>query len=257
MEDDIGQIRYSHDTREARPDTRGNISGCARAGVFVGAYDKRVFSTESLSSLVSRLDSLLEQGAALKSDATSRVCRIEWDGRELVAKRFNHQGLVHSLRHTLKGSRARRGWRNGRRLLGLGIPTAKPLAYVEHHRGPLIWQSYLISENVQGDSLRHVLRDQGLGPSEQTEVVRQVTTLVDHMRRHRIVHGDLKDTNILITRKGPVLMDMDGLRVNVCRPVFGILSKKDSKRLHESMQSYMRPSGTSKSTDRAEQPHQD
>lgn len=177
--------------------------------------------------LMEQIDSLMDGGEILKRGNTCYVSRLTWNGRDVVAKRYNHKGLVHSVRHTIKRSRARRGWLHAHRLGMLGISTPKPLAYVEQRKGLLVWKSYLVTEYVKGQKLYDFLRDNERGEEERSKVIQQVKDLLDKLGKYRITHGDLKHTNILVTDDGLVLTDLDGMRVHRWNWTYKIKRAKD------------------------------
>ena len=109
----------------------------------------------------------------------------------------------------------------------LQIPTPKPLAYVEQRKGPLLWQSYLITEYVKGQNLYHFLRDDNVIEEECSKAIRQLKELMDKLGKHRIAHGDLKHTNILITDTGPTITDLDGMKVHKWNWFFKIKRDRD------------------------------
>jgi len=172
---------------------------------------REVCDAPGFSDFVINLDQLMEQGRILKKGNTSFVSHINFARREIVVKRYNHKGFIHSLRHSLKGSRARRCWLHAHRLGIVGVSTPPPLAFIEEWRGPLVWQSYFVTEYVHGKKLHDFLRPGQRTANEQAEIHRQVQQLVRKLGENRITHGDLKHTNILITERGPVLTDLDSM----------------------------------------------
>jgi serine/threonine protein kinase len=170
----------------------------------------------------------MDKGQILKDGNTCYVSHLHWNGQDVVVKRYNHKGLVHSLRHCIKGSRARRGWLHGHRFRMLKIATPKPLAYIEQYKGKLIWQSYLVTEYVKGQKLYDFLQDDKINSQRRSNAIQQVKKLLDKMGKHHITHGDLKHTNILITKNGPVLTDLDSMRAHRWNWIYQLRRKKDS-----------------------------
>jgi tRNA A-37 threonylcarbamoyl transferase component Bud32 len=173
----------------------------------------------------------MNEGRVLKDGNTSYVCRLRWNGRDIVVKRYNHKGLVHSLRHTIKGSRARRGWLYGHRLGMLNIPTPKPLAYIEQRRGPIVWTSYLATEYIEGKNLYNFLADDSVAEQQRSRAIKRIEELLDKLDKHRIAHGDLKHSNILITAGRPILTDLDAMKVHRWKWTYRIRQRKDLLRL--------------------------
>ena len=179
---------------------------------------------------IRRLDALMDTGQILKDGNTCYVSRLSWNRKDVVVKRYNNKGLIHSLRHTIKRSRARRGWLHGNRLRMLNIATPKPLAYIERRKGLLIWQSYLITEYVEGQKLWHFLRDDNVTERQKLEGIRQVVTLLDRLWSYRTTHGDLKHMNVMIAKDGPVLIDLDGMIVHKWKLLYRNKQAKDMER---------------------------
>jgi tRNA A-37 threonylcarbamoyl transferase component Bud32 len=180
---------------------------------------------------IKQIDSLMDKGRILKDGRTCYVSRVAWNGKDVVVKRYNHKGLIHSLRHTIKRSRARRGWLHAHRLRMLNIATPRPLAYVEQRKGPLLWKSYLVTEYVEGQRLYDFLRDSKIGQEERSRVTGKVKELLNRLGEHRISHGDLKHSNILITDNDPVLTDLDGMKVHKQNWTYQRRRTKDHARL--------------------------
>ena len=178
-----------------------------------GVFDGRFAGAELMPQFVRVVDTLMQEGQVLKSDHASFVSRVLWNGQDAVVKRYNHRGLWHSFRHTLKGSRAQCNWRNAQRLLSLEIATPEPLAYVDHYRGPLLWQSYFVARFVAGPQVHQILRDQSVAAGQKQRVHDQVLDLLRRMAEHGISHGDMKHTNILYDGAGVVLTDLDAMRI--------------------------------------------
>jgi tRNA A-37 threonylcarbamoyl transferase component Bud32 len=158
--------------------------------------------------------SLINGGEDIKTSSISDVYRTQWAGRDVVVKRYNHVGLGHSLRHSIKGSRARRSWTNGQRLLQLGIPTPRPLAYIDEYRGALLWRSYIVTEFVDGRRLSELLEDDRVPHGAKRRLISQVLRLIDRLSVHGINHGDMKHTNILCLPGKVVLTDLDSVETH-------------------------------------------
>jgi len=200
----------------------------------IAVFD-RAFCTDNGTAnpvdFVRQIDALMDKGQILKNDSTCYVSRLSWNHTDIVVKRYNHRGLIHSLRHTIKTPRARRGWLNAHLLGVLNIATPRPIGYIDRRRGLLTWKSYLITEYVQGQILHHFLRDVNVTQERRSAVAKQVAELLDKLGKYRITHGDLKHTNILITETGPVLTDLDAMKVHRCNWWFKIKRSKDIARL--------------------------
>lgn len=179
---------------------------------------------------IGRLDALMDGGQVLKDGNTCYVSRLSWNGKDVVVKRYNNKGFIHSLRHTIKKSRARRGWLHGHRLGMLNIATPEPLAYIEQRKGFLIWKSYLVTKYVKGKRLYDYLRDDNVTQEQRSTTTQQVKNLLNKLAKYRVTHGDLKHSNILVTKNGPVLIDLDSMKVHKCRWAYQSRQIKDHER---------------------------
>ena len=190
--------------------------------------------TEPLD-FVGQIDELMAGGEILKNGNTTCISRFTWNGRDIVVKRYNHKGLFHSLRHTVKRSRARQGWLHAHRLGALDVTTPKPLAYVELLKGLLVWKCYIVTEYVEGQNLYHFLRDKNVGDKQRSAAIQQIQEVLGKLGEYRITHGDLKHTNILITDNGPVLTDLDGMRVHKWNWTCNLRQAKDLAHLEKNI----------------------
>ncbi len=181
---------------------------------YTGQADEGFATDEEIVRGMDDLEACLQQGRSIKAGGPIDVCRATWRGRDVVIKWYKHVGWMHSLRHSFKGSRACRAWANGRRLLRLGISTPQPLAFLDEHRGPFLWQSCLITEYVDAPVLSCVLRDECVSEGRKRRLVHQTLRLIDRLGSYGISHGDMKHTNILCPGSRIVLADLDGMKVH-------------------------------------------
>ncbi len=208
-----------------------------KAGRCLAVLDRCFCRDTEPADFIKQIDSLMDRGQILKNGRTSYLCRLRCNGKDIVVKRYNHKGLFHSLRHTVRACRARKGWLSANRLLMLNIPTAKPLAFIENYRGPLLWQSYLVTEFVDGQSLSSLLQDNNLADQTRLEKINEARLLLDSLAEHRITHGDLKHSNIFFTDSGPVLIDLDAMTAHRWNWYFQLKKRRDLQRFERNMSS--------------------
>jgi hypothetical protein len=71
---------------------------------------------------------------------------------------------------------------------------------------------YLVLEFADADSLARILaRRRSLPPDVAVGIVREVALALEHAHRRGIIHGDIKPSNVLISRDGRVLVSDFGL----------------------------------------------
>ena len=196
----------------------------------VAVFDKNFCCRAEPLDFTDHIDTLMDEGQVLKNGNTCYVSRFVWNGEDVVVKRYNHKGFFHSLRHTIKRSRARSGWLHAHRLGMLEVSTPEPLAYIEKRKGFLVWKSYLVTRYVEGQRLYDFLRDDNVTQQQRSTTEQQVQNMLTKLQEHRITHGDLKHSNILVTKNGPVLIDLDGMKVHKFRKVYQNRQTKDLER---------------------------
>ena len=200
---------------------------------FSGIFSKSFCIETEAIDFINRIDILMTKGHILKNGNTSFVSHITWNNKDIVIKRYNHKNFFHSLRHTIINSRAKRNWLHAQKLTMLGIPTPKPLAFIEKRKGPILWNSYYITEYIKGPNLHVFLNDKSISENQHISTINQVEKIFNKMSDFLITHGDLKHTNILISEKGPILTDLDSMKSHKLNMFYKIRRKKDIKRFQK------------------------
>ncbi len=89
---------------------------------------------------------------------------------------------------------------------------ARAVAKLNHHNvvqvhsvGQVKSQLYMITELVQGKSLKELMAEQGpMTEQRALDIIRQVTSALMEAERQHIVHRDIKPQNIMVTQDGTV-----------------------------------------------------
>jgi serine/threonine protein kinase len=108
----------------------------------------------------------------------------------------------------------------------LGIPGVRPIALLEKRWGPLSFTAYFVAESVQGPDARAYFKE----TVPRDKDLQKMAQIVVALKSQRIAHGDLKDTNFLMSDKGPVLIDLDSMRQYSSESVFRRAARKDRQR---------------------------
>ena len=199
-------------------------------GEYTGMFDQAFCNKAELRDFIEQVDLLMDGGQVLKNGQACCVSRVRWNDKDVVVKRYDHQGLFHSLRHTIKKSRARRGWVWGHELEAMNIPTPRPLAWIEQRKKGLVWKSYLVTEHVEGPNLHYFLRDEKISEQERWRKADDVLELVKRMGQYHISHGDLKHSNILVAGNSVTLTDLDSARMHRLSWTYNVRRAKDVAR---------------------------
>ncbi|HSG88976.1 MAG TPA: lipopolysaccharide kinase InaA family protein [Pseudomonadales bacterium] len=192
--------------------TPGDLSLAFGRGALRGRRDPD-FGGPALSAFLKAPDALLEGDEVLKDDASARVVRRRMEGRDVVIKRYRYPDALRALRRAPRASRARRSC-EGAALLGtFGILAPTPLAWVERRVGPLCTASWSISACVEGLEAPAALASAAADAPRRARLVDALAALVMRLQAARIVHGDLKATNLLVTAADEVvLLDLHAVR---------------------------------------------
>lgn len=204
-----------------------------KTAVYKGFYLKAFCSKEDAASLLGQIEGLMETGVVLKDDTATRVVRCTYNGWDIVVKRYNHQGLWHSLRHTIKGSRAQKNWTLGHLLTKANIASPDPLAMIEERKFGLIQQSYIITSYVEGPLLHDVMNGGGYSPQEQQTIMEKAEKLIEKLRHHQMTHSDMKPANMIICQGEPVLIDLDSMQQHHSRFFFEYRYRKMVRYFHQ------------------------
>jgi tRNA A-37 threonylcarbamoyl transferase component Bud32 len=148
---------------------------------------------------------------SLKDSPSSHVIEAELKSgeatRPVVLKRFAVTCWHDPLVSLVRTPPAQRSWLNGHRLLGCGIPTARPLAVLGRQRLGLMREGYLMTERLAGacDLLQYVAHLGALPPSERrgrlNQLIEQVARLIRDLHQRRFSHRDLKAANVLVAAR--------------------------------------------------------
>ncbi|MEN8128096.1 MAG: lipopolysaccharide kinase InaA family protein [Planctomycetota bacterium] len=214
------------------PQTHWNCQ-TARANRYSGIFLTDFAKSDTAAQLFGQIEDLTKTGTVLKDDVSTRVVRSMYNGWDIVIKRYNYQGFWHSLRHTIKGSRAKKCWRFGHLLTAVGIPCAAAIGVVEERRFGMIHQSYIINAFVAGPLLHALMNDPDCSPQEQRSIVQKAEGVLEQLGRHRLTHSDMKSSNMIISGGAPVLIDLDSMRQHRQGPYFRNRYKKMLQTFHQ------------------------
>lgn len=175
-------------------------------------------------------DALLDRGHMFKTGGAASVARVEVNGRALVIKRYNIKDLAHWFKRFWRPSRAWHSWREGNRLMFLGIATPKPLALLETRFFGLRNKAYLVTEFLPGpDIIERFAPYVTSGDAPESELV-ALDQLFEQLVRERISHGDLKGHNVFWHEDRWALIDLDAMCQHTSQASFATAFARDRAR---------------------------
>ena len=194
------------------------------------------FCEHQEADFVDWLEHVQDHGQVIKDDKKAILIRSRFDGKELVVKHYQYIGVIHCLGHALTRSRARCSWQASLKMAALNVPTPTALACVQRSRYGIVYDSYFVYEFEEGF---HLGDHAWFRPIEEFYCEpyyhQVIETILSPLKTHRISHGDLKMPNILMTPRGPVLIDLDQVRFHRSRPAFARRHLRDLKRFRSDL----------------------
>ena len=195
-------------------------------------YD-RSYNTGKMVRFLTDPDTLIDTNRLLKDGNTATVALVEVDCQRLVVKRYNIKNTWHAFKRSPRPSRAWKSWRNSHRLALLGIPTPKPIAFMEKRWGPFRSRAYFITEYVEGIHLHRLLRSGAMTEKNLKGLVERFVRMLQLFVDASLSHGDFKATNFLVAGEQIWVIDLDGMREHRFRWPFRQAFKRDCKRFME------------------------
>lgn len=206
---------------------------CSLFSVSDGPFGLRAIRREEEAAMLpvlDRADALIDSGHLYKTGGAASVAKADVAGRPLVIKRYNIKNFAHWLKRFWRPSRAWHSWREGNRLLFLGIATPKPLALLEQRLFWLRRKAYLVTEYLPGpDIIERFAPYVASGEAPENEL-QALDTLFAQLLRERISHGDLKGHNVFWHQDRWALIDLDAMCQHTSAGTFAAAYAKDRAR---------------------------
>ncbi len=189
---------------------------------------RRDFLDGNTAEFVSNIERYMAAGQPLKEGNSATVVKTEVAGKPIVIKRYNMKSAGHFLRRCLRPSRAAVSWRNANLLEFIGLPTAKPIGFIENRQFGLRQTAYFICDYVGAEELSSLYTQRAPTQDELGQIKRIFSTL----QQEQISHGDLKASNLLRDEHGQVfLIDLDAMNgAHRCRHTFEKAFAEDKRR---------------------------
>ncbi|OUM08937.1 serine/threonine protein kinase [Pseudomonas syringae] len=180
--------------------------------------------------VLDQADALLDKGHLYKTGGAASVGRVEANGRALVIKRYNIKNFSHWLKRFWRPSRAWHSWREGNRLMFLGIATPKPLAVQEQRFLGLRSKAWLVTEFLDGpDIIERFAPHVESGDAPEAELL-ALDQLFAQLIQERISHGDFKGHNLFWHKDRWAMIDLDAMQQHGSQSSFASAYARDRAR---------------------------
>lgn len=165
-----------------------------------------------------------------KYGSRSVVGTIDVGGERVVLKYYYPRSPLKRMTYGVLGSRAWRSWVTGVELGNIGVPTPAPLAFSEWKLagGLLLDRSFLAVRHAAGTDLRTFVSAHAGDRAKLDAVADNLKKVFALMAAHRIAHGDLKATNIIVGENHDVtFIDLDAASVRTPEARWARLRERD------------------------------
>ncbi len=209
--------------------TAGNKLVCHREWGRFAMY-QRALATPAFEAFIRDPDSFFYQGRMLKDGDSTTVMAITLDGQTYVVKRYNLRNVWYGIRRLFRPTRAWRCWSSAHMLQTFGVATPAPVLMLERRWGPLRRQAYYMTALVEGPDVLQFVGDEPINSARWQQTLARFRDLLQTMREHHVVHGDMKATNFVVTDDALVVLDLDATREVRNRRAFRHYFNRDIRR---------------------------
>jgi tRNA A-37 threonylcarbamoyl transferase component Bud32 len=183
-----------------------------------------------MKKLITDPDSVISSSRLLKDGNSATVALAEVNGKLLAIKRYNIKNFGHALKRCSRNTRAWSSWLNAHRLELLGIPTPKPIAFLERRWGPFRSTSYYISEYIDGTDLYRLITSDRSKEINIESLSIKFGEMLKLFADANMSHGDFKATNFIVADEKLYIIDIEGMREHSCRWSLRRSLKRDCRR---------------------------
>ena len=176
------------------------------------AMYQRALATPGFETFIRDPDSFFYQGRMLKDGDSTTVMAITLDGVTYVVKRYNLRNFWYGIRRLFRPTRAWRCWCSAHMLQTFDVATPAPVLMLERRWGPFRRQAYYVTALVEGPDVLQFVGDEPINSARWQQTLGWFGDLLQTMKAHRFVHGDMKATNFIVTSDALVVLDLDATR---------------------------------------------
>ena len=125
---------------------------------------------------------------------------INYNSIDTVVKAFKIPNIINQFAYSyIRGSKARKSYQNGIKLIELGVNTPTPIGYIEFYKFTFLKESFFVSKHQPYDFLiREPLYDENFNDRE--DIIKQFTSFTYSLHEKDIYHKDYSAGNTLVMR---------------------------------------------------------
>ncbi|MFN7097497.1 MAG: lipopolysaccharide kinase InaA family protein, partial [Gammaproteobacteria bacterium] len=187
----------------------------AQSGLTLRSICERDQSKTMLPALLPLLDrKLKDQSLAdgvYKTTAYETV-KLPIKDSTVMVKRYAVRNLYEGFLHGLGFSKARKEWLNAHSLALIRVPIVNALAYCEKGIFPWFGKTFLVTEFVEGISLKEFVLLNEHDNEALTNVFESLAFTFEKLARSLITYGDMDANRFLVTKQGVLLTDFDKIK---------------------------------------------
>jgi len=147
------------------------------------------------------IDNFLMNAEIIKNGNTCTVFRVD----DLIIKRYNIKSIWHFIKMQFIKSRGKNSWQISNTFQLHNLPCPKPFFYFEKRFLFFKLTSYFAMERIDGVSI--VSYQESLKNKLQIEKLKKnIFKLFNKLMHYKFIHGDFKETNILVDKKMQLIM---------------------------------------------------
>lgn len=178
-----------------------------------GMYDRN-YKTPSLMACLAHPESIFLKSDTqiLKADSAATIVKACIDGKFYIIKRYQYADRLHRIKRFFCKTRVALEWSFAQLLIEYNLGTAKPVAFIDEVT-ICNGKSYIITEFVEGMHIGEFFVSFTTGSELHHKTADRFFSILKNLAALKLVHGDLKMTNILIDKDGqPFLIDLEKMK---------------------------------------------
>jgi tRNA A-37 threonylcarbamoyl transferase component Bud32 len=181
------------------------------AGVREGYCGRRDFGREAARAAIAEHHAAMQHSRAqIRKQSKNSVITTQTQRTgppaAICVKQYQYRGIRYGLKSLFTRTRARNSWIAGNAFLLRGISTPLPLALVERKLGPLVTESFLVTEWLTGarelNDYISGLAQRAAAPAVKHAFITSLAATLRELHEKGVYHADLKSTNILVQETG-------------------------------------------------------